>query len=240
MTETKKGMASKKPVDLAGCHPTNTTNISCSLQVQKQKELNSNLSMFDETKELFVGNVFTEEELDAKIQRMIDYGHFTPPQLDKIHRYFAHVKETGWFDKFMYRGFLCAVTLDEMGRWRVFVKYQYNSQRDIFYTEDDGCYRDSARCGVKGFPLGLWDYGDKIGLDDFIGLCTLVESEMRYDYFDKSRLQRKVSEKRAMMGFCSDWKGNSLLDIRTPTKMVKLLVDRFRKEVMKLGLPLDE
>ncbi len=215
-------------------------NADCILQVQKQIELNEKWDGFDSKDELYVGSVFTVKELDEKIRRLIKYGKFDVKQIIKIMRFFHHIKKTGWFNKFVYRGFLCVVTLDELGRWRVFIKYQYNSQRDIFYRQEEfdeySCMSDSARCHVKGFPLGCWDYGEKLGLDDFIGLPTFSETEWSYDYFGQTKRQRKYDDKRSHW----DWKGHSLVDIRTPTKMVKLLVDKLRKEIMKDGLPLDE
>lgn len=240
MDKKQMGIASTKPVDVAGCNPKITTNYFCRLQIQRQKKLNDNYDMNNQD-ELYVGSVFTEKELVDKIKRMIRSGRFDAKQTIKILRYFKHIRNTGWFDKFYYRGFLCVVTLDELGRWRVFVKYQYNSQRSIFYRPEDDdpyqCDSNSARCSVKGFPLGCWDYGDKLGLDDFIGLPTLVESEWSWDYFGSNKRQRKNYLKRKHV---YEYLGNQLVDIRTPTKMVKLLVDKLRKEIMKDGLPLDE
>lgn len=193
-----------------------TTNEKCRLQIQRQKDLNANISM-GKKDEMYV-NFLPEEELDTKIRRVLDSDRLNDYQRTKIRKYFEHLKKTGWFLRFSYLDYQCAVELDSLGRWRIFFKPKNEEVKSpLFDHECNCCYcgyygSGSCRFGIDGFPLGLWDYTDKIGLDDFIGISTLSESEWRYDYFEKRKRFKNQYESK-------------IFDIDYAVKMCKRLVD---------------
>lgn len=193
-----------------------TTNEKCRLQIQRQKDLNANISM-RKTDEMYV-NFLPEEEFNDKIRRVLDSNSLDDYQRTKIRKYFEHIKETGWFSRFSYLDYQCAVELDELGRWRIFFKPKEGEFPSPLYDHQcDCCYcgyygSGSSRFGIDGFPLGLWDYSDKIGLDDFIGVSTFSESDWRYDYFEKRKRFKNEYETK-------------IFDIEYAVKMCKKLVD---------------
>lgn len=198
-----------------------TTKKLCSLQIQRQIEINHNYSM-ENSDEMFV-NFMTEEELDDKIRRVLESVRLLDHQKRKVRRYFEHLKKTGWFQRFEYKGYQCAVEFDDLGRWRIFVQPKKGEYGSPLYDHNCNCnccgyFMDSSsRFSLKGFHLGLWDYTDKIGLDDFIGLPTLTNTEWEFDYFlwKKRNRDRKFADRIACQ----------LVDINFAIKMNKKLVD---------------
>ena len=197
-----------------------TTKKLCSLQIQRQKDVNDNYSM-DNTNEMYV-NFLTEEELDETINRILDSKRFLDYQKRKIAGFFKHIKETGWFQRFEYKGYECAVEFDDLGRWRIFFVPKQGEHRSPLYDHECSCncycyMTSSSRFSLSGFPLGLWDYSDKIGLDDFIGLPTFAESEWQFDFFlwKKRWRNRKFADRISV----------KLVDINYAIKMNKKLVD---------------
>jgi hypothetical protein len=157
----------------------NATKKLCRLQIQKQMELNSN----DNMDEMYL-HVLEEKEIIEHFTHIRKYGDFTNSQLVKIIKVIRYVKDNGWFEKFQYKNHNCAVSLDEHGKWRIYVQPLKNEflpfQADNFEFD---YMTSSSRFGLKGFNLGLWWYGDKIGLDDFIGVNILSHYSWK-DYFE--------------------------------------------------------
>ena len=192
-----------------------TTKDSCRLQIQKQKELNDSWSMDENPNEMYV-NCLSEEEIDGKMRHVLDSKRLSDTQRHKIRRFFDHIKESGWFQRFSYEGYQCAVEFDELGRWRIFFKPKKGEFQSPLYDHECNCsycnyWQGGSRFGIDGFPLGLWDYSDKIGLDDFIGLSSFSEIEWRFDYFEKRSKIRKGFE-------------NNIYDIHFAVSMCKKLV----------------
>ncbi len=239
MTHKEKMIeASRNSVNLAECLSRNipiTTKKLCSLQIQRQIAINDN---YDMTQNQMYVNFLTEEELDEKIKRVLEGRRLLDYQRRKIRRFFQHIKKTGWFRRFTYRGYKCAVEFDELGRWRIFFqpkKEDYPNELHLHQCDCSNCgFHDynSSRFGVEGFPLGLWDYGDKVGLDDFIGLPTFSDVEWEFDYFcyAKRYRDRNFIYKIA----------NRLVDITYAMNMNKKLVDCWIKyqEVHKNDSPM--
>ena len=180
-TNTKKNRIIRKKGQKIDCSDIimenqTATKKLCSLQIQRQIEINDNYSM-ENSDEMFV-NFMTEEELDNNIKRVLESVRLLDHQRRKVRRFFEYIKKTGWFQRFEYRGYQCAVEFDDLGRWRVFVQARKGEHNTPLYDHNCNCnccgyFMDSSsRFSLKGFPLGLWDYSDKIGLDDFIGLPT--------------------------------------------------------------------
>ena len=123
MTQTKKSRIIRKNVQETeqgslGMKNQTTTKEICRLQIQKQIELNDNYDMNSE--EIFV-NCLTEEEFDRKVKYILESKGFLDYQKRKIRRYFQHIKDTGWFHRFTYMDYKCAVEFDdlEIGRAHV-------------------------------------------------------------------------------------------------------------------------
>lgn len=224
-----------------------TTENNCRLQIQRQIEVNSKIGMNDD--ELFIGSIMTEKQLIEKFWNMTKYGYnFEDFQIKKMKKWLDYTLEHGWFDRFEYRDFQCAVTLDKSGKWRIFVKYNSNDQRNIFWSHQCNCdqcgyrYNDSSRCDIDNFPLGLWDYGDKIGLDDFVGLSALSGHSWKFDYFRIRRRSKRVLNKRKKIDKLAGWSGDirehELVNIDYMKNICKKLVDCFIDQLNKEGIPL--
>ena len=233
MTQTKKSRIIRKKgqeTDLGNSDmkTITTTKKLCSLQIQRQISINENYDM--DSNEMFV-DFLTEEELDQKIKHVIESNRFLEYQKRKIRRFFQHVKKTGWFQRFEYKGYQCAVEFDDLGRWRVFFMPKQGEHRSPLFDHDCNCdcccyyMNNSSRFSLDGYPLGLWDYGEKIGLDDFIGLPTFSESEWQFDFF--------LWKKRFRDKNFADKIGNRLVDIQYAIKLNRKLVDcwiRYQKK----------
>jgi len=196
-----------------------TTKNTCRLQIQRQKTLNDTLSMGEENPNEMYVNFLTEEELDTKIRRVLDSKRLFDYQRLKIRRFFDHIKKTGWFSRFNYKGYECAVEFDELGRWRIFFVPKKGEHSSPLHDHVCNCgycsYWEGGNIfGLKGFPLGLWEYSDKIGLDDFIGLPSFSEIEWQFDYFRRKRSRRK-----------RDYYTDNIFDINYAISMCKRLVE---------------
>jgi len=192
----KRTEVSENSVNSAECLSRNipiTTKKLCSLQIQRQMEINDN---YDMTQNQMFVNCLTEEELDEKIKHVLEGRRLLDFQRRKIRKFFQHIKKTGWFKRFTYRGYKCAVEFDEMGRWRIFFQPKKGDCPNELHLHQCDCSHcgffehNSSRFGIDGFPLGLWDYGDKFGLDDFIGLPTFSDIEWEFDYFYSAKRYR--------------------------------------------------
>jgi hypothetical protein len=227
---------------------TETTKNNCRLQIQRQIEVNDDYTMREN--ELYIGSIMTEKELIDKFWNMTKYGYkFEDYQIKKMKKWLDYTLEHGWFDRFEYRDFQCAVSLDSSGKWRIFVKYNNNDQRNIFWSHQCNCdqcgyaHDSSCRCMVDKFPLGLWDYGDKIGLDDFVGLSALSGHSWEYDYFRIRKRSKRVLNKRRKIDAIAGWhigdfRGHELVNIDYMKIICKKLVDCFIDQLNKEGIAL--
>jgi predicted Zn-ribbon and HTH transcriptional regulator len=225
----------------------NTTKNNCRLQIQKQIDDNDNDDMNEN--EFHIGNILTENKLIEKFYNMTKCGYkFEEYQIKKMKKWLDYTLEHGWFDRFEYNEFQCAVTLDGSGKWRIFVKYNSPEQRNIFWSHNCNCdqcgyaYDNSSRCHVVNFPLGLWDYGDKLGLDDFVGLSTLSGMSWQYDYFKVKKRGKRILNKRRNLisnsGWSGDFRSHELVNIDYMKIICKKLVDCFSIQLNSRGIVL--
>lgn len=173
MTQKDKTEVSENSVNSAEClsHKNQiTTKELCSLQIQKQMKLNATDNM---TKTDMYLNCMTEEEFDEKTESLLNlsFCKWLPYQKKVMRIIISRIKERGWFERFEYKDRLCAIELDDSGKWRIYVKPHPQDFLEFHSSNFEFDYHtSSSRFGVDNFELGLWWYGDKIGLDDFVGM----------------------------------------------------------------------
>lgn len=215
MTQTKKNHIIRKKGQEAynsnsDMKSENTTKENCRLQIQRQIELNETLGMDNKIDEEMYVNAMTEEEFDKKTESLLNlsFCKWLPYQKEKIKKVIANIKENGWFERFEYRDHKCAIELDDCGKWRIFVKPNKYDFLPFHASNFDFDYcSSSSRFGIPKFRLGLWWYGDKIGLDDFIGVSVFSYTSWQ-NYFtnDKfsEREEKTILDKQYMKKLCME------------------------------------
>jgi len=171
-----------------------TTKKLCSLQIQRQIEINDKSDMKDE---MYL-NCLTEEEFDDKSESLLNLSFCK----------WLSIKENGWFERFDYKDHQCAVELDDSGKWRIYVRPEPTDFLEFHASNFEFDYHtSSARFSVPKFELGVWWYGDKIGLDDFVGMQ--IFSYISWDrYFGKEsrkycdRTEFQIITKEHMKKMC--------------------------------------
>ncbi len=172
------------------------------------------------TEPYFAGEYQTKKEWDDKVKFLTDFKYdlkdITQKQKNliiKTVKEFEEYRSGYWFK---YREHDCHVVLDDRGKWRIFTKALENEAMP--FDVDDGyygdyCYNDSGFSFDK-FPLRLWNYGDKIGLDDFIGVNVLssyswndyfrMDSEYCYKlkWSGKAKSRIKILKRESMIRLC--------------------------------------
>ncbi len=170
MNQKKMIEASENSVNSAEClNRKITTKNLCSLQIQRQIEINDKSDMKGE---MYL-NCLTEDEFDEKTESLLNlsFCKWLPYQKEKMKKVIASIKENGWFERFDYKDHQCAVELDDSGKWRIYVRPEPTDFLEFHASNFEFDYHtSSARFSVPKFELGVWWYGDKIGLDDFVGL----------------------------------------------------------------------
>lgn len=173
------------------------------------------------TQPYLAGAYQTKKEWNDKVKFLTNFKYhlrdITQEQKDLIIKTIVKFEEYRKGYWFKYRNHDCHVVLDDYGKWRIFTKplpteaMPYDID-DNYYG--DYCYHNDSSFGLDKFPLRLWNYGDKIGLDDFIGVNVLssyswedyfrMDSEyctkMRYSGKVKSRI--KILKRESMVKVC--------------------------------------
>ncbi len=196
MTQTKKSRAIRKKGQESDRYNSDmnykiTTKNLCRLHIQKQMELNATNDM---TTDMYL-NCMTEEEFDKNADTLLNlsFCKWLPYQKEKMRKVIASIKENGWFERFEYKNRKCAIELDDSGKWRIFVRPNADDFLEFHADNFEFDYHtSSARFSVPKFELGVWWYGDKIGLDDFVGMQ--IFSYISWErYFNKEK--QKFMEK---------------------------------------------
>ena len=202
--------ASRNSVNLAECLSRNisiTTKDLCSLQIQKQIKLNATENMTNTDMYL---NCMTEEEFDEKTESLLNlsFCKWLPYQKKVMKIIISQIKERGWFERFEYKDRLCAIELDDSGKWRIYVKPHPQDFLEFHASNFEFEYQtSSSRFGVENFELGLWWYGDKIGLDDFVGMqiFSYISWEQFFNKEKQKYLKRtecQITSKIHMKALC--------------------------------------
>jgi hypothetical protein len=206
---SRKTEVSENSVNSAEClshkNPITTKDL-CSLQIQKQIKLNATENM---TNDMYL-NCMTEEEFDEKTESLLNlsFCKWLPYQKRVMKIIISQIKERGWFERFEYKDRLCAIELDDSGKWRIYVKPHPQDFLEFNASNFEFDYQtSSSRFGVENFELGLWWYGDKIGLDDFVGMqiFSYISWEQFFNKEKQKYLKRtecQITSKIYMKALC--------------------------------------